>query len=154
MGPGCELPAGWCRRILVPAPWTRSIDELIAGGVRGELYAHELLTLRQGAAPDFLDALRDEGVNASGQFGLELVGAFEVAMVNESECIVIWAIPDWPTWAAFEAAQSGDRLRSWRTTLDALGADWRRSLPVDAPLAPLRIRRRPEESDRRPLDDI
>jgi hypothetical protein len=149
-----EFRRGGVDRILVPAPWTRTIDELCARGVRGEVYAHELVTLRPGAAVDFVDALRDEGRAVVEGLGLELVGAFRVAMVNDSECVVIWAVPDWETWAAFEVAQRDERLRPWRATLDGLGADWRRTLMVDAPLAPLRIGRQPAESDRRPLDEV
>jgi hypothetical protein len=93
-------------------------------------------------------------MSALESFGLQLVGAFEVAMVSDSECILIWAIPDWRTWAAFEAAQHDQRLRPWRARLDVLGADWRRTLMVDAPLAPLRLGRQPAESDRRPLEEI
>jgi hypothetical protein len=149
-----EFRRGGVDRVLVPAPWTRSIDELTAAGMRGEVYAHELVTLRPGAAPEFLTALRETGVDAVERFDLQLVGAFEVAMVNDSECIVIWAVPDWSTWARFEASQRDLALRPWRTRLDALGADWRRTLMVDAPLAPLRLGRQPRESDRRPLEEI
>ncbi len=91
--------------------------------------------------------------------GLDLVGAFRVAMVNDSEAVVIWAIPDWDTWAEVEqawlAAEAGTGpLAAWRAATVALGAGWRRSLLVDAPLAPLRIGRQPEAGDRRPLDEI
>jgi hypothetical protein len=149
-----EFRRGGVDRILVPAPWSRPIDELVAAGVRGAVYAHELLTLRPGAAPDYLDALHAQGRDAVEAHGAALVGAFRVAMVNDSECIAIWAFPDWSTWAAFEAAQRGEALRRWRATLDGLGADWRRTLLVDAELAPLRLGRQPEESDRRPLDEV
>jgi hypothetical protein len=148
------LRRGGVDRILVPEPWTRPIDQLIADGVRGELYAHELVTLPPGRATDFLAALADEGVPAVSALGLELVGAFRVAMVNDSECVVIWAVPDWPTWAAFEQAWLRRDLGPWPKTLLALGADWRRTLLVDAPLGPLRIGRQPEASDRRPLDSL
>jgi hypothetical protein len=148
------LRRGGVDRILVPEPWTRSITELIADGVRGELYAHELVTLPAGRAGDYLAALHDHGVAEVSSLGLELVGAFRVAMVNDSECVVIWAVPDWPTWAAFEQAWLRRDLGSWPETLLALGADWRRTLLVDAPLSPLRIARQPALSDRRPLADL
>jgi hypothetical protein len=45
-------------------------------------------------------------------------------------------------------------MAGWRKRLLSLGATWRRQLLVDAPLAPLRIGRQPEESDRRPLDEL
>jgi hypothetical protein len=149
------LRRGGVDRIVVPEPWTRSIEQLTADGVRGELYAHELVTLPPGRAVDFLAALRDDGVAAVEGHGLSLVGAFRVAMVNDSECIVIWAIPDWPTWAAFEQAWLGSGgLGAWSKTLLELGADWRRTLLVDAPLSPLRIGRQPEVGDRQPLDSL
>jgi hypothetical protein len=80
-------------------------------------------------------------------------------MVNDSEAVVVWAIPDWETWARVEQAWLGlgdgaDHLAAWRATTVKLGADWRRSLLVDAPLAPLRLGRQPAVTDRRPLDEI
>jgi hypothetical protein len=154
-----SLRRGGVDRILVPEPGTRPIDDLVAAGVRGALYSHELVTVPPGAAPAFLAGFAAEAAPPHEAFGLDLVGAFRVAMVNDSEAVVIWAIPDWDTWAEVEqawlAAGSGTGpLATWRATALALGADWRRSLMVDAPLAPLRIGRQPEVGDRRPLDEI
>jgi hypothetical protein len=155
-----SLRRGGVDRIVVPEPWTRSIEQLVADGVRGELYSHELVTLPPGTAPDFLAAFAASGVAAHEALGLELVGAFRVAMVNDSEAIVIWAIPDWPRWALVERAWLGDgtaegeALRAWHKTTLAMGAHWRRTLMVDAPLSPLRVGRQPEIGDRRPLDEI
>jgi hypothetical protein len=149
-----EFRRGGVDRILVPAPWTRPIDELIADGVRGVTYAHELVTLPAGRAHEYLDALRDVGRASVERLGLTLVGAFEVAMISDSECIVIWAIPDWATWTAFEQAQRGEQMKPWRDALADLKVTWRRSLLIDAPLAPLRIGRQPAESDRLPLDQL
>jgi hypothetical protein len=153
------LRRGGIDRIVVPEPWTRSVDELVAAGVRGELYAHELVTVPAGTAPDLLAAVGDTAVAAHAELGLELVGAYRVAMVNDSECLVIWAIPDWATWATVEqawlaAAQGDGPLAGWRQATLELGADWRRSLMVDAPLSPLRIGRQPEIADRIPLSDL
>jgi hypothetical protein len=150
-----DLRAGGVDRILVPEPWTRSIEELTAAGVSGQVYAHELVTVPAGGAQDYLDAVRDVAVGAHEQLGVELVGAFRVAMVNESECVLIWAIPDWTTWSALERAWLADGpLADWRTTCLGLGADWRRTLLVDSPLAPLRTGRQPQVEDRRPLAEL
>jgi hypothetical protein len=154
-----SLRRGGVDRIVVPEPGTRSIDDLVAAGVRGELYSHELVTLPPGGAPAFLAAFAAGAVPAHEALGLTLVGAFRVAMVNDSEAVVIWAIPGWDTWAEVEqawlAAGTGTGpLAAWRATALAQGADWRRSLLVDAPLAPLRLGRQPEVGDRRPLDQI
>lgn len=143
-----DFRRGGVDRIVVPAPWTSPIADLVGGGIRGECYAHEIVTLRPGNAARYLDALRDLGRPAVESLGLTLISAGSVAMVNDSECIVIWAIPDWPTWTRFEREQSAEALAPWRAALDELGADWRRTLLMDAPLAPLRLGRQPAESDR------
>jgi hypothetical protein len=150
-----SLRRGGVDRILVPAPWTSSIDQLVAEGVRGELYAHELVTVPVGGATRFLTALHDVGRDAMAEVGAQIVGAFRVAMVNESECIVIWALPDWSTWAALEQAWlTSGALDEWRAVTTELGADWRRSLMVEAPLSPLRTGRQPRVEDRRPLHEL
>jgi len=150
-----SLRRGGVDRIVVPEPWTRPVTQLIEDGVRGELYAHELVTVPVGTVGDYLDALGREGRPAVEAVGLEAVGAYRVAMVNDSEAVVIWAIPDWAIWTRFEQAWSpGGALDAWRKTTLGLGADWRRTLLVDSPLSPLRIGRQPEESDRLPLDQI
>lgn len=149
-----EFRRGGFDRILVPAEWTRPIDELVADGVHGAVFAHELVTMPPGTSGDYLTALHEVGQSAVEAFGLELVGAFAVAMVDDTECIVIWAIPDWYTWAEFEAAEHDDRLAAWRARQRTMDAAKRRTLIVEAPLSPMRIGRQPEESDRRPLDEI
>jgi hypothetical protein len=150
-----SLRRGGVDRIVVPEPWTRSIDELVAAGVRGELYAHELVEVPVGTAPQFLDALRTTALEPMRELGAEHVGAFRVAMVNDSECIVLWALPDWSTWAAIERAWLGrGPLDAWREATLDLQADWRRTLLVEAPLSPMRAGRQPEVEDRVPLDEL
>ncbi len=127
---------------MLPAPWTRTIDELVADGVRGDVYAHELLTVAPGAARDLLERARDASA-LHGRHGWELFGAFTTAMVNDDEALLLWAIPTWQQWADGE----GDRdLMQWRRGLDA--TTWHRVVMVDAPLGPLRLGRQPARSDR------
>lgn len=147
---------GGMDRILVPAPWTRTIEELCRDGVRGVFYAHELVQVVPGRALEFLERVRDVAVGVYGTFGLVPVGAFRTALRNDSECVLLWAIPRASDWAAFEhAAHDGDlRLARWRDAVRGLAIDWQRTLLVDAPLSPLRTGRQPEESDRRPLEEI
>jgi hypothetical protein len=151
-----ELRRGGIDRIVVPEPWTRSIEQLTADGVRGEVYAHDLVRLPPGRAPEYLALIEDRGVEAMRGLGIDLVGAFRVAMVNDSEAIVIWAIPSLAVWAELERgwAAAGGEVENWKRELVAMGADWRRTLMVDAPLAPLRTGRQPLESDRIPLAEI
>ncbi len=151
-----SLRRGGVDRILVPEPWTRTIDELVADGVRGDVYAHELVSLPPGRAGAFLEAFGDQGRDAIEGLGLglDVVGAYRVAMVNDSECIVIWAIPDWDTWTAFEQAWLGGALAAWQRTTLELGADWRRILLVDSSLNPMHTGRQPQIEDRRPLEEV
>jgi hypothetical protein len=149
-----ELRRGGIDRILAPEPWCPTIAELAAAGVRGVVYAHELVALPVGGARAFLDALAEVGVPATEALGLSAIGAYRVAMTNDAEAIALWAIPDWATWVAFERAWDGPALSAWRARLVALGADVRRTLMIDAPLAPLRTGRQPQVEDRRPLDEL
>jgi hypothetical protein len=142
-------------RVLVPAPWSRTIDELCRDGVRGVFYAHEIVQVVPGRAREFLELVGEVGVDAHGAFGLACVGAFRTAMRNDSECVLFWAIPRAEQWAAFERAQDSDQgLARWRDAIRGVALDWRRTLLVDAPLAPLRTGRQPLASDRKPLEEI
>src|SRR5262245_43474077 len=150
-----SLRRGGVDRIVVPTSWTRSVEQLTADGVRGEVYAHELVRVPPGESGELLDAVEREGVPALAGVGVEPVGAYSVAMGDDSEALLLWAIPDWATWAAYEQAWAPDgALASWRKTLLGLGASWHRQLLVDSPLNPLRTGRQPEASDRQPLDEV
>ena len=153
------LAAWWARaaqfrksgfdRILVPAPWTMTIEELCAAGVKGETYAHEQVHVPMGAARDFLEIVAEEAVPVYEEFGWKLCGAWETTMVNESECFLHWAIPTWESWAETEQAERRDSaLQRWRTRTYELSEKWHRFLVVDAPLSPMRIGRQPARSDR------
>lgn len=154
-----SLAAWWARaasfrrsgidRVLVPAPWTRTIEELCRDGTRGETYAHELVQVRPGTAWDYVELVRQEGADVLGRFGWQLIGAFVTSMRNDSEAILLWAIPQWEQWAELEKAQRTDKgLVDWRARQSTLAIDWERCLLVDAPLSPLRTGRQPQEGDR------
>lgn len=136
-------------RILVPAPWTDTIEELNAKGVRGETYAHEVIRVPGGTAWEFLERVRERAVAAHERFGWTLAGAWATAMCNDSEVLLLWAVPTWEAWGEFEAAQRTDAgITAWRTEATEHVTDWQRFLLVDAPLSPLRTGRQPQESDR------
>src|SRR5205807_898647 len=75
-GKAAELRHGGHDRILEPAPWTQSITELCAAAMRGECYAHEMIVVRNGAADEFLERVRDRGVALGARYGWELAGAW------------------------------------------------------------------------------
>jgi hypothetical protein len=151
-----EFRSGGFDRLLVAEPWSLSIEELTATGTRGDVYAHELVTLPPGRARDYLDALEAEGRAAVEAAGATIIGAFSVTMRTETEAIVLWAFPSWSSWSEYEqqVLQGEAKLGGWRDTLVELGADVQRILLVDAPLCPLRLGRQPEVTDRLPLAEI
>ena len=149
-----EFRRGGFDRILRPAPWTRTIDELTADGVSGACYAHELISLRAGTAGDFLDLVRDQAVDLHQPLGLELVGAWRTAMVDDDEAVLLWACPTWAHWAGLEVAhEEHPGLRDWVARTRELVTGRHRILLVDAPLSPLRTGRQPSVDDRTDWQD-
>lgn len=143
-----KFRSGGFDRILLPAPWTRTIDELCADGVSGVTYAHDTVKLLPGQADTFLSRARDSAIDSHRAFGWELVGAFKSAMRRDDEVILIWAIPSWEQWAELEKARDSDpQLRFWRDVVWTTDG-YERFLMCDAPLSPMKIGRQPERSDR------
>ena len=150
-----QFRRGGLDRIVVADEQSKSIDELCAAGVRGELYCHELLHVPRGRASECLDMVRRLGEGVYRTAGLELVGAFRTAMRADDECILLSACPSWRTWGEFERAWQADgELAGWGKALIDFGATWERTVLVDAELSPMRIGRQPQVSDRRPLDQV
>ena len=145
-----EFRSGGFDRLLRPAPWTKTIDELCAEGVAGSAcYAHEQIAVRAGSNWDFLERARIDAVAAYAPFGLHLVGAFVTAMVDDDECFLLWGVPSWEQWGAFEQAHGADAgLTAWQRGTADIVTSRHRILLVDAPLSPLRTGRQPARSDR------
>lgn len=143
------LRSGGNDRLLAPAPWTRTITELCADGVRGELYAHDRLAVHPGSSGDYLEMLHDRGREVHDRYGWQLAGAWETLMVDESECFVLWALPTWETWAEYEKARRTDAsLATWRAAAREVVTSTSRILLIDAPLCPFKLGRQPRRSDR------
>jgi len=143
-----DFRRGGFDRIMVPAPWTRTVAELCHDGVRGAVYAHELVSVRAGSAREFLERARELAAPALGRFGWDLIGAFTTAMVNDDEALLLWAIPSWDAWAAGERGHGDGDVVAWRDSTRDLVSSWHRVLLIDAPLSPLRIGRQPSRDDR------
>lgn len=136
-------------RLLEPAPWTRSIEELCADGVRGDLYAHETIKVAPWQADTFLSMVAGTAIDALGAFEWELVGAFRTTMHDDSECTLIWAIPTWQHWAEMEQTVGTDpRLQQWESCIRDHATSFERFIMNDAPLSPMHIGRQPSRDDR------
>ncbi|MBV9042313.1 MAG: NIPSNAP family containing protein, partial [Acidimicrobiia bacterium] len=112
-------------------------------------YAHEQIVVRNGTAFEFLQRVYERGAAVGSRFGWELAGAWKTAMVDDDECILLWAIPTWQHWADFEKVQRSDaEVQAWRTSVRDIVESWQRIVLVDAPLSPFRTGRQPSRSDR------
>jgi len=140
--------SGGIDRLLAPAPWTRTSAELCADGVTGETYAHEWVRVPPGTSAEYLEIVRQEAIPVYEEFGWELAGAWETLMIDDSECILLWAIPTWEQWAEFEKARrTHPPLVKWRRRNLVETTSVQRFLLVDAPLSPFRTQRQPARSD-------
>ena len=96
-------------------------------------------------------------LNAAFALGFALLGPAVVRIAGPEAAIIVVAVLFLFAslfWAAFEQAWGGGALRRWRDRLVGMEARVRRTLLVDAPLAPLRTGRQPQVEDRRPLSEI
>jgi hypothetical protein len=108
-----------------------------------------MVVVRNGAADEFLERVRERGGALASRYGWELAGAWKTAMVDEDECVLLWAIPSWQRWADFEKAHDADAdVRAWRANTRDIVETWQRIVLVDAPLSPFRTGRQPSRSDR------
>ncbi len=144
-----EFRRGGFDRIMVPAPWTRTIEQLCADGVTGQVYAHELVKVRPGSAAELLERARERAVGPLARHRWELIGAFTTAMVDDDEALLLWTIPSWQRWADGERAHTTeDDVIAWRSDVRDVVRIWQRILLVDAPLSPFRTGRQPSSEDR------
>ena len=147
-----SMRTGGTDRILVAhddSPGVQDWSDL--GGTGAVAYLHDRMGGGAGTAVDLLDEVMGAGRAFHAAQGMDLVAAWRVAMAGDDEVIALWAVPDWPTWARYEALVDAGSRRGWRP---AVVTARRRLLLVDAELSPLRTGRQPVASDRRPLDDV
>jgi hypothetical protein len=130
--------SGGYDRLLVASPQSPTVEQLLARGVTGECYMHELIQVRPGSARDYLSMIDESGRTICESFGWTLVGAYRHAMVNDSEVIVLWAIPTWEDWATWEKTKESDeRMLSWRRSTNSVVVDWRAKLLAASTNSPL-----------------
>lgn len=143
------MRAGGADRLLVPAPWMPTIEEACTAGLRGEVYAHEQITVPRGTSRDYLEMVREEAVPAMERFGWTLAGAWSTALGDDDECFVLWAISHWEQWADREAARGNDAaLDRFESRQIERTEKLARILLVDAALSPMRLGRQPARTDR------
>lgn len=143
------LRAGGVDRLMLPAPWTKTIGQLCEEEVGGELYAHDHVAVRPGTAPEFLELVREHAVAPYAAHGWTLAGAWYSLMADESECTLLWAIDRWESWVDLEKSQRSDPdLAAWNGIARGTMTSFDRVVLNDAPLCPFKTHRQPRRSDR------
>ena len=116
---------GGLDRLLAPTAYTPSIATIMENGVKGIGYLHETFTGPPGSMNDFLARLGTDWRPVAERLGLNLVGAYRTMLLNDSEGVAIWAIPQWDDWANYELALHSDpEAVAWRAAAARAGIDW------------------------------
>ncbi|MFD0690730.1 NIPSNAP family containing protein [Actinomadura fibrosa] len=147
-----DLRSGGVDRLLVPHPEMPAIDEVCRRGLRGEVYAHELIGVGAGRARRVLADAVEEARAGEGDHGWVLAGAWTTAMRNDDELILLWAVPTWAAWAEAEAREAAGEPRLLRKTLPEFRTR-ERVLLADSALCPFKTGRQPSRADRVDWED-
>lgn len=116
--------SGGFDRILVPAPFSPTRAQLVAGGVRGAVQLQEIATVPPGGAERYLDAVATHWRAPAARRGLTLVGAWANAL-HAGEAVLLWSVPTFQALTAYLAARDGDpATRRWLARARELRTGW------------------------------
>jgi hypothetical protein len=114
--------SGGFDRILEPAPYSPTRQDLVARRIRGWACMQELATVRPGCAEQYLEAVAEHWLPVAARRGLTLIGAYRTAM-RDTEAVLLWCLPALRTFTthlsdlrfAPETQSWSERARTWRT---------------------------------------
>lgn len=109
-----HLRRGGYDRLLVPAPYSPTLADLVERGVAGEVFWQDIVWLPFGEPRRYLDVLERDLLPALDGMGLVLVGAFRVAM-RPRQVVTIIGARAWSGLATLLAGAVRDpALGRWR----------------------------------------
>jgi len=135
----------WLGRVLEPAPFSPTLEQIQGGGYESTMYLHCLVRTLPGKSEEYISAIGDEMLPLAAKWGMKLAGCYRtVAGEAESdEVIHIWTAGDAITqWGEIrKAARSDPGLKEW----EARAAAWRqdvdyRFLLALVPFSPLHMK--------------
>jgi hypothetical protein len=112
----------------------RLLQAHTVASARGELFVHEISTVKPGAGPDYLAALGEQWAPVAAEHGHTLVGSFEV-LFTDTEVVTVWAT-SLDDHIAFESGDD-ERVSGWRAASRQFLTRWREELMVPGPGSPL-----------------
>ncbi len=103
-------------RVLIPASYCPTLDEVIERGLRAPVVLQETVHVAPGKSDAYLGALGDAGqAIATRDRGVRLFGAYLVALRNRTEVLNLWAFDDFDAYIRTEQHPSADpELARWR----------------------------------------
>jgi len=137
-----HLRRGGYDRILIPAPYSPTAEELQSRKVTGEVFVQEILWLPFGEPRRFLDEVEQRLVPILERYGLDLIGAFRVAM-RPRQVLTIVGARQWSDLAAMLSAPStpDSELQRWRDYHDGTVEHAEEMVLLPARHGPLTARR-------------
>lgn len=125
--------SGGFDRILEPAPFSPTRDQILKRKVHGLACLQEIATTHPGKAEAYLEAVEKHWRKPAAKRGLTLVGAWTTAM-RDTEAVLLWSIPTFHDCTRhlsdFRTARAtrdwSERARKWRV-------DYRETLLVPSP---------------------
>jgi len=130
--------SGGLDRLMLASAQTPRAEQLHSRGVTGECYYHEIVQLKPGTATRYLQMIDEQRTEIGASFDWQLIGAYRHAFVNDSEAIVVWAVPTWQHWAEWEHKRSTDPgMRRWLDSTEGFVIDWRSKLLAASAQSPL-----------------
>lgn len=131
-------------RLLIAEPDSPTASEAVSqseiAGAR--LFVHETVRLVNGVAREYLERMREQLQPIMRGLEITLAGAYHTAMRDDSEAIVLWAVPDWSTWANYEQEYDQGRLmRQWRESIRPLLREREAFVMCSGPNSPLKVGR-------------
>lgn len=124
-------------RLVEPTDSTPSIREALARGLKGQGYYQMIVTCAPGAIDEVLAAYEAEWRPVAESKGLVFLGAFRTLMRNNSEAVILWALPAWTDWSKTGQVESDPAVRGFNERAQRLRVDWQGKLLVPAPRNPL-----------------
>jgi hypothetical protein len=122
--------SGGFDRILTPAPFCPTRQELIDAGVRGQACLQEIATVRPGTAEQYLDAVAARWRPLAKRRGLVLAGAWTTTM-RDTEAVLLWCLPTFRNLTRhLQDVTTARATRAWLEHARQWRTDYRETLLV------------------------
>jgi hypothetical protein len=123
-----KLRSGGFDRILEPAPFCPTRQDLIDRGIRGRACLQEIATVHPGQADAYLDAVASRWLEPAARRGLSLIGAWRTAM-RDTEAVLLWSLPTLRDVTRHLAdVATASEPRAWAETARTWRTDYRETL--------------------------